>query len=102
VLVHAQGELGVHGLCVEAPRLAERVVDQSLRDAVVHDHEEADVLQRAPEPGRRGGGGVWARQVRPEIDDRDHADETAPSDGFDKEGTRGVLWSAPAPAAGQR
>jgi hypothetical protein len=36
VLVHPQGELGVHGLRVEAPDLDEGVVDQGLRDAVVH------------------------------------------------------------------
>jgi hypothetical protein len=47
--------------------------------------EEADVLQGAPELGRRGGGCVGARrEIRPEIDDRDHDDEIAPSDGFDK------------------
>ena len=95
MLVHAQGELGVHGLRVEALGLGERVVDQGLRDAVVHDDEEADVLQGAPELGRRGGGGVGApREIRPEIDDRDHDDEIAPSDGFDKEGVRTVSESA--------
>jgi len=40
---------------VEAPGLGERVVDQGLRDPMVHDDEEADVPQGAVELGRRGG-----------------------------------------------
>ena len=74
------------GLGVEAPSLAERVVDQGLRDAVVDDDEEADVLERAPELGRRVG--ECPRPLREEwtqIDHRDHDDEIAPLDAFDNE-----------------
>jgi len=61
----------------------------SAASAVVHDDEEADVLQGAPERGRRGGGCVGARrEIRREIDDRDHADDRAASDGFDRASVR--------------
>ena len=53
-------ELGIHGLGVEAPRFGKRVIDQRLRDAVVHEDEKADVLQGALELGRRG-----SRSARP-------------------------------------
>jgi hypothetical protein len=73
VLVHAEGELGIRGLRVEAPGLGKGVVDQGLRDAVVHHDEKADVLQGPPELGRRGGGGAWARgEIRTEIHHRNH------------------------------
>jgi len=63
VLVHAQRELRVIGCAWKATGLGERAVDQDLRDAVIRDDEEADVLQRAPDfLGRRvERGGLAAR-----------------------------------------
>src|SRR5205814_7027029 len=78
VLVHPQRELGVQGLGVEAPGLAERALDQRLGDAVVHDDEEADVFERAPQ--RFGGGAerAWpSREIWSEIDHRDHDSASA-------------------------
>jgi len=73
VLVHAQGELGVHGLGVEAPGLGERVVDQRLRDPVVHDDDEADVREGAADLGRRAGLRAGPRgEIGAEIEHRDH------------------------------
>jgi hypothetical protein len=68
-----KGELGIGRLRVEAPGLGKGVVDQRLRDTVVHHDEEADILQGPPELGRRGGGGARARgEIRTEIHHRNH------------------------------
>jgi hypothetical protein len=73
VLVHAQRELGIHGLGVEASRFGKRVIDQRLRDVVVHEDEESDVLQGAAELGGRGRGRAWPRsEIRSDIQDRNH------------------------------
>src|SRR5262249_42051737 len=86
VLVHAQGELGVHGLAVKTPGLPERGVDQLLGNSVVHDDEEADVREGPADLGRRGGAGAGPRrQIGAQIDDGDHDDEIAFSDRFDNE-----------------
>jgi len=73
VLVHAQSELGVHGLGVEAPGFGEGGVHERLRNAVIHHDEEADVLERPPKLGGHGGGGAWASgEIRSEIQHGNH------------------------------
>src|SRR5262249_5290052 len=86
MLVHAQRELRVHGLCVKAAGLGERVVGEGLRDAVIHHDEEADLLECPAKLAGRGGERPGpSGQVRTHVDHRDHDDEIAPSAGFDNE-----------------
>jgi hypothetical protein len=73
VFVHPERQLGLHGLGVEAARLGERVVDQRLRDPVVDDDEEADVLERAAELGRGGRPRTGpSGEIGAQVDHRNH------------------------------